>query len=233
MGGLTVVVVVLFEVLANKQAEKLQEVHPLPNPALYWYTILVIALGIGFLLAVKAIQTYETKLLKDLQRRWSEDVQKSITLKEVGEVDGKWIDAIWENGTLSRCSIVRISSTKQDGFTVKGETYACSEADDNTPIIGPQLGRFDGKGHPCASRDRSVLFDYSGYERGVRHDGAIFYDFHRPVDETELDFLGYFVAHEMEGKTFKVYGKRLKKSEEDEWRSAMTDFLRSMMERNR
>jgi hypothetical protein len=130
----------------------------------------------------------------DRRRQQREFDRKPIELADIGEVDGDWIDAVFENDKLKQGSIITITSTNKVGFRVIGFTY---DFDTESEKLAETVHDFTSSDAMMLAQAPGIGYVFSGTEtegtKKVQHDGAGYYEF-KWSDRGEKRFTGAFFA---------------------------------------
>jgi hypothetical protein len=150
-----------------------------------------------------------------------------IPLKRMGDVDGHWIDAVWEavggEWRLHGGSAFTVESIHGEGFKVSGEFYDVRNL--QTPA-----GDFFGTGY--GYDDDGFIYAYKGHEGPTTHHGVGYYDFHRSkLDAEAVTFDGRFLVREPNAVR-RVNGRKVRQAElggfyQDNGRSLLQAYLDS------
>lgn len=139
------------------------------------------------------------------------DTTSATFLKDIGDMKGDWIDAIWEPGVPNPKMLTHIViSEKANGVHIEGKSYTAENINGNTPL--DPVGHFDSK-HvaPLAGRDGfSYQYDggeYRGSGQAKQHRGVGFYEFQKHPSKLHT-FVGSFLVHEEKISRY-VQGERI------------------------
>jgi hypothetical protein len=211
IGGLIAVALVGFHEFADYLSERRLANHP-------WLLLSTLGL-IVFVSVFAAIILVEFYLRK---RTW----KAKIRLKDLGCVDGRWIDVIVQEGQIKAASVFTIRSAAGEGFQVEGKSYDVSSAGIERKPSGEWKtihGRLFGTD--------GIAYVYAGRpaidDPGPEHFGVGFYQFRRVSYDPKLRFTGGFLAKQ-ENVAFHAVGKELPLgASEDEVFDILYGFLRS------
>jgi hypothetical protein len=162
------------------------------------------------------------------EARWRQQKEfdsKPIKLNDIGEVDGDWIDAVYENDKLKQGSIITITSTNKDGFKVTGHTF---DFDTEREKFGETVHYFKSIDAMPLAQGPGIGYVFTGTEtegiKTIQHDGAGYYEFKWSAQQEKL-FGGAFFA---EAKRYirKVDGQYIGKGQTLEHKKQrLYDFL--------
>ena len=145
-----------------------------------------------------------------------------ISLSEkVGDVDGDWIDAIYQDGKLIQGSTISIASTNEKGFTISGYSY---DFDSEGEKLGDKEHNFDSTETVLLANRAGIGYVFRGIEVGDtkkfdHHDGAGFYEF-KISAKGDRRFTGAFFA-ESRKYIRTVDGLRIEKGKTPEEKKAL------------
>jgi hypothetical protein len=161
IGGLIAVFLAAFHMLEQNTLESLAEPNAGPK---IWLRVLL--LFVAFILAFIAIWIIETVWHRV---QWN----KQISIPNFGIVDGRWIDAIVQDGRVAQGSVLTIKSAAGEGFSVDGLSYSVNLEKDVDPA---PCGTFSGRRGDHFASD-GISFGYKGIQEGVEHFGIVYYQF--------------------------------------------------------
>jgi hypothetical protein len=166
-----------------------------------WTKLLVIA---GFYLLAVLLMWVFHELVERVRLKWESEAEatrlkanqddraKPISFPGVGEVNGNWIDAIFDakNDKIIQGSTIKFDSTKATGFTVEGFSYE---------FDGTKLSDIanDFKATETMLLSNGIAYVYEGKEiigkKRKPHEGAGYYEF-KVSDKGDIEFEGAFFA---------------------------------------
>jgi hypothetical protein len=144
---------------------------------------------------------------------------RPVPLKGIGIIDGDYIDAVYaEDGHRSGASMINITSTRRNGFVLRGTAYDHEDLSER--------GKFDGAG--SVSSSDGICYYYRGHEWLTTDDGVCYYRFSHHAGN--ITFFGGFMAFGLKA-SHRVQGRKLLKQEEALFKTDPKAVLRDFLER--
>jgi hypothetical protein len=142
---------------------------------------------------------------------------RPVPLEGVGIIDGDYIDVVYtDDGRRSGASVINITSTRRNGFAVRGTAY------NHENLL--ETGKFDGAG--SVSGSDGICYYYRGHEQLKTDDGVCYYRFSDHAGR--LTFFGGFMAFGLQA-SHRVQGRKILKTEEATFKTnpkaVLADFL--------
>ncbi|HWZ44090.1 MAG TPA: hypothetical protein VNW97_11470 [Candidatus Saccharimonadales bacterium] len=147
-----------------------------------------------FALAFATVSLFETYL-------WRRRLRAKIHLDEVETADGKWLDAVVQNGQVVGAGIITIESSQADGFSVSGDSYHVQDFEIQSQ---ENLSSFRGRRGSVFGKD-GIAYVYQGKLRHLKSGGeteqfgVAYYSFLTGDDNKDTNyFKGAYLARQEE-----------------------------------
>jgi hypothetical protein len=146
--------------------------------------------------------------------------RRSVPLEDVGTIDGDYVDAVYsEDNKRREGSIINITSTRRNGFVMRGTAFNDKTLKETGKFTGTALvGGADG-----------LCYYYRGHEGPTTDEGVCYYRFSKHGNR--ITFVGGFMAFGLKTTSHRVQGRKVLKEEEHKFRADPKSVLRRYLER--